>query len=89
MPRRSWARSGGFPPALELAREAALQRALVEMIGAGLVESAHDCSEGGIAVTLSESAFAKGVGARGAESGFTQDLPAGSLFSSARTPAAS
>ena len=52
----------GFPPALELEREAALQKAMVEMIGAGLVDSAHDCSEGGIAVALVESAFAKGVG---------------------------
>jgi phosphoribosylformylglycinamidine synthase len=48
----------GFPPALELKREAALQKAIVEMIQAGLVDSAHDCSEGGIAVTLAESAFA-------------------------------
>jgi len=54
----------GFPPALELEREAALQKALVEMISASLVESAHDCSEGGIAVTLAESAFAKGIGVR-------------------------
>ncbi|HWY59111.1 MAG TPA: phosphoribosylformylglycinamidine synthase subunit PurL [Terriglobales bacterium] len=52
----------GFPPALELEREAALQKALVEMIGAGLVESAHDCSEGGVAVTLAESTFGKGIG---------------------------
>jgi phosphoribosylformylglycinamidine synthase subunit PurL len=54
----------GFPPALELEREAALQKGLVEMIQTGVVESAHDCSEGGIAVTLAESAFAKGVGAK-------------------------
>ena len=54
----------GFPPALELEREAALQKGLVEMIGAGLVDSAHDCSEGGIAVTLAESAFGKGIGLR-------------------------
>jgi phosphoribosylformylglycinamidine synthase II len=54
----------GFPPALELEREAALQKALVEMIGAGLVDSAHDSSEGGIAVTLAESAFGKGIGLR-------------------------
>jgi len=52
----------GFPPALELEREAALQKGLVEMIRAGLVDSAHDCSEGGIAVTLAESAFSRGVG---------------------------
>ncbi len=54
----------GFPPALELEREAALQKALVEMIRARLVDSAHDCSEGGIAVTLAESAFTNGVGAK-------------------------
>ena len=54
----------GFPPALELEREAALQKAIVEMVGARLVESAHDCSEGGIAVTLAESAFGNGVGCR-------------------------
>jgi phosphoribosylformylglycinamidine synthase II len=54
----------GFPPALELEREAALQKALVEMINAGLIESAHDCSEGGIAVTLAESSFSKGIGVR-------------------------
>jgi phosphoribosylformylglycinamidine synthase subunit PurL len=54
----------GFPPALELEREAALQKGLVEMIGAGLVDSAHDCSEGGIAVALAESAFGKGIGLR-------------------------
>jgi phosphoribosylformylglycinamidine synthase II len=59
----------GFPPALELEREAALQKAMVGMIQAGLVDSAHDCSEGGVAVTLAESAFAKDVGAK-------VDLPA-------------
>jgi len=54
----------GFPPALELEKEAALQEGLVEIIRAGLVESAHDCSEGGLAVTLAEAAFPKGVGMR-------------------------
>jgi phosphoribosylformylglycinamidine synthase subunit PurL len=54
----------GFPPALELEREAELQKAVVEIIGAGLVESAHDCSEGGIAVALAESTFSNGVGIR-------------------------
>jgi phosphoribosylformylglycinamidine synthase subunit PurL len=53
----------GFPPALELRKEAALQRAVIEMIQARLLDSAHDCSEGGIAVTLAESAFEKGIGA--------------------------
>ncbi|HUE51765.1 MAG TPA: phosphoribosylformylglycinamidine synthase subunit PurL [Terriglobales bacterium] len=52
----------GYPPALNLEKEAGLQRALVEMAEAGLLESAHDCSEGGIAVTLAESAFGRSVG---------------------------
>jgi phosphoribosylformylglycinamidine synthase II len=52
----------GFPPALELDAEAALQKAIIELISAGLVDSAHDCSDGGIAVALSKCAFAKGIG---------------------------
>ena len=54
----------GFPPSLELEKEAALQKALIEMINAGLIESAKDCCEGGLAVTLAECGFARGVGAR-------------------------
>ncbi len=53
----------GFPPAMEIEREAALQKAIVEMIDAGLVDSAKDCSEGGIAVTLAECGFERGIGA--------------------------
>jgi phosphoribosylformylglycinamidine synthase II len=52
----------GFPPALELAREAALQKAVIEIVQAGLAESVHDCSDGGVAVTLAESSFANGIG---------------------------
>jgi len=44
------------------------------MIQAGLVDSAHDCSEGGIAITLAESSFAKDIGAKVDLS--TQGLPA-------------
>jgi phosphoribosylformylglycinamidine synthase len=62
----------GYPPELDLEQEASLQKALVEMIQAGLVDSAHDCSDGGIAVTLAESAFPKGVG-------FRVNLPSGDL----------
>ena len=53
----------GLPPALDLAKEAALQKAMLEMIQSGLVESAKDVSEGGIAVTLAEAGFAAAVGA--------------------------
>jgi phosphoribosylformylglycinamidine synthase subunit PurL len=54
----------GFPPALELEREAALQKAIIAMIALGLVESAKDCSEGGLAVTVAECGFAHGIGAQ-------------------------
>jgi phosphoribosylformylglycinamidine synthase len=47
----------GAAPALDLAREKALQQLIVRAIRAGLVESAHDCAEGGLAVTLAECCF--------------------------------
>jgi phosphoribosylformylglycinamidine synthase subunit PurL len=52
----------GYPPQLELEKEAALQKALVEMAQIEILNSAHDCSDGGIAVALAESGFAKGIG---------------------------
>src|SRR5271169_1858290 len=54
----------GFPPALELEKEAALQKCIVEMIDEGLVESAKDCTEGGLAVTLAECGFTRDIGAQ-------------------------
>jgi phosphoribosylformylglycinamidine synthase len=54
----------GDAPALDLEREAALIRLLTGAIGDGLVRSAHDVSDGGIAVTLAECCFdAGGIGA--------------------------
>lgn len=47
----------GRPPQLELEREVVLQNCLLGAIRAGLVVSAHDCSEGGVAITLAESAI--------------------------------
>jgi len=52
----------GYPPALDIEREATLQRALIAIIDAGLAESAHDCADGGLAVALVESALPAGVG---------------------------
>src|SRR6202011_1547848 len=52
----------GFPPALELEKEAVLQKAIVELIDAGLIDSAHDCSEGGLAVALARGSFPKNIG---------------------------
>jgi phosphoribosylformylglycinamidine synthase len=44
----------GFPPRLNLDAEQALHQLCLELIGEGLVHSAHDCSEGGLAVALAE-----------------------------------
>lgn len=49
-------------PQLDLALEARLQGALVEAAERGLLRSAHDCSHGGLAVTLAECCFENGVG---------------------------
>ena len=54
----------GYPPELDIEREATLQRALIAMIQTGLVESAHDCADGGLAVALVECALPSGVGLR-------------------------
>ncbi|MFZ0481089.1 MAG: phosphoribosylformylglycinamidine synthase subunit PurL [Terriglobales bacterium] len=53
----------GYPPELDIEKEATLQRALIAMIQAGLIESAHDCADGGLAVALVECALPAGVGA--------------------------
>ena len=50
----------GEPPALDLARERALMRLVAGGISRGLIRSAHDCSDGGLAVTLAECAFDTG-----------------------------
>jgi phosphoribosylformylglycinamidine synthase len=54
----------GYPPELDLEKEAALQRVVIELVKEGLVDSAHDCSDGGIAVALAEKSFPARVGAR-------------------------
>jgi phosphoribosylformylglycinamidine synthase II len=54
----------GVPPALDLEAERALQALLVTLADQRLVRSAHDCSDGGIAVAVAESAFdTVGIGA--------------------------
>ncbi len=47
----------GPPPHVDLAHEIKVQNAVRDLIREGLVQSAHDCSEGGLAVTLAESCF--------------------------------
>jgi len=46
---------GGPPPPVDLDNEVRLQRFLVAAAEAGLLRSAHDCSDGGLAVALAEA----------------------------------
>ena len=49
-------------PAFELQEEFDLQQKVTELIKSGLIESAHDVSEGGLFVTLLESGFHRNLG---------------------------
>lgn len=53
----------GRPPQLDLAVEKKLLGAVLEAIQGGLVRSAHDLSEGGLAAALAESCISGGLGA--------------------------
>jgi phosphoribosylformylglycinamidine synthase len=54
----------GVPPALDLDAERRLQTLLVTLANERLMRSAHDCSDGGLAVTIAECAFeTAGIGA--------------------------
>ncbi|MEK4172443.1 phosphoribosylformylglycinamidine synthase subunit PurL [Lysinibacillus sp. FSL L8-0312] len=53
----------GKAPAIDLEVEAVCQQALLKAIKAGLVQSAHDVAEGGLAVAITETTFgANGLG---------------------------
>jgi phosphoribosylformylglycinamidine synthase len=68
----------GPPPACDLDRERAVIDALLEAIRGGLISSAHDCAEGGLAVALAECAIADREAMRGADVELSKwrDLPA-------------
>jgi len=70
-------------PKLDLDRELAVQKACLEAAEAGLLLSAHDCSDGGLAVTLAESCFSSlGRDAIGAEVDLKGEIgPTAMLFS--------
>ncbi|QFQ31160.2 phosphoribosylformylglycinamidine synthase subunit PurL [Janibacter melonis] len=54
---------GGVPPQVDLAAEKALADFFVAAVRAGVLTSSHDVSDGGLAITLAESALRHGVGA--------------------------
>lgn len=52
----------GQAPSIDLEVEAARQKALLQAIQAGLVASAHDVAEGGLAVAIAETTFGTNLG---------------------------
>jgi phosphoribosylformylglycinamidine synthase len=64
----------GAPPAMDLAAEKRLIECLVALAGEGAILSAHDLSDGGLAVTLAESCL--GAEALAAEVSLQGDEPA-------------
>jgi phosphoribosylformylglycinamidine synthase len=79
--------AGGSVPQIDLQAERAVQNVCLEAAEAGLLTSAHDCSDGGLAVALAECCFSslnrEGIGA---EVVLTENLtgalsPASMLFS--------
>ncbi len=72
-------REDGPPPGLDLRLERAVQSLAIRAIQEGIARSAHDCSEGGLAVALAECCFTgtDGLGAGAPLRGSVVDLPAG------------
>ncbi|MDH4228734.1 MAG: phosphoribosylformylglycinamidine synthase subunit PurL [Nitrospirota bacterium] len=52
----------GIPPQLDLAMARRTNDAVLRLMDTGCVKSCHDAAEGGLAVTLAESAIAGGIG---------------------------
>lgn len=54
----------GLPPQIDLSLEKSVQDACRESIQAGIISSAHDCADGGLAVTLAECCITGKKGAK-------------------------
>ena len=70
----------GDAPRLDLTGERALQQTLLEAIRAGLIRSAHDCAEGGLAIAIAESAIADPERLLGVDIQLGDDLPTNALL---------
>ncbi|MGO1531994.1 MAG: phosphoribosylformylglycinamidine synthase subunit PurL [Micrococcaceae bacterium] len=55
---------GGVPPQVDLAREKLLGELLINMSRDGMIDAAHDLSEGGLGAALAEMVLRFGIGAR-------------------------
>ncbi|MCG6954878.1 MAG: phosphoribosylformylglycinamidine synthase subunit PurL [Gemmatimonadetes bacterium] len=65
----------GDPPEVDLMAERRLQQAVLAMIRAGAIRSAHDCSDGGLACALAESAIGSGETPLGLDVEVDDNLP--------------
>jgi phosphoribosylformylglycinamidine synthase len=67
---------GGKPPAIDLQAESRLIETLLALAAQGLAASAHDLSDGGLAVAAAECAFAAAVAGDGGSNaqGFSADI---------------
>jgi phosphoribosylformylglycinamidine (FGAM) synthase-like enzyme len=54
--------TAGHPPELDLTLELRVQNFVRSVISEGILRTAHDCSEGGLAVALAEMAIVSGIG---------------------------
>ncbi|HUP90540.1 MAG TPA: AIR synthase-related protein, partial [Longimicrobiales bacterium] len=70
----------GDAPSVDLKAERALQDTLLAIIDERLAHSAHDCAEGGLAVSLVESCIADAERMVGADVKLHDELPAAPLF---------
>ena len=79
-------RKEGIPPRVDFTKERALHDTLRALIGEGLLKSAHDCAEGGLAVAITESCICgkKALGAQ-IDFGATGLQPEVLLFNESQT----
>ena len=76
---------GGYPPSVDLESELRLQRFLAAAAEQQLLRSAHDCSEGGLAVALAEAVIGGpyvpgSLGANLDLTGYAPDVPVDGLL---------
>lgn len=68
--------TAGNPPPLDLEKEGKLHKVVLEAAANNMLLSAHDCSEGGLAVALAESAISGNLGIKVTLSGYNERLDA-------------
>ena len=73
-------RNEGKPPVLDRKHEKQVQEFCLELIQKGLIQSAHDCSEGGLAIAVAESCFSATAKALGATLELESNLRADALL---------